>query len=246
MARTSNSASTVPADQPTVRRQRRSPGEVSTLLLTASRQLFSANGYAGTSTRQIADQAGVSEALLFRHFGTKAKLFELAMLDPFNEFVSDFMDIWRSQLSNPIPTAVLFRKFMTSLYEMMREHRQLFLALISAQAFDEDAVDDGTTDSELTRQIDRFSEFVEAEATTRPSGHLDHRVTFRAIVGMVIALSVLDEWLLPTGDRRPNDEHILDEVIQLSLYGMIGRRPKPNEVEPDPAPASTKRSAARG
>jgi AcrR family transcriptional regulator len=38
--------------------------------------LFARKGFAGTTTKEIAEVAGVSEALLYRHFPTKAALFE--------------------------------------------------------------------------------------------------------------------------------------------------------------------------
>jgi AcrR family transcriptional regulator len=200
------------------------PGEVRTQLLAAARDLFTANGFAGTSTRQIADHAGVSEALLFRHFGTKAKLFELAMLEPYNQFISDTMDLLRSEMSASIPTDEITGTFITGLYKMMREHRELFLALIAAQAFDAEAMNNGEkAESELTQQIDRLTEQV--VAIDRVADYLDPRVTLRAIVGMVIGLTVLDDWLLPVGKRRPSDEHILNELIPLALYGVSGRRP---------------------
>ena len=57
------------------------------LLLSAARQIFAARGYAHSSTREIAEAAGVSEALLFRYFGTKAKLFEVAIVAPFQRLM---------------------------------------------------------------------------------------------------------------------------------------------------------------
>lgn len=38
--------------------------------------LFSEQGYNNTTTKQIADKAGVNEITLFRHFGTKENLFQ--------------------------------------------------------------------------------------------------------------------------------------------------------------------------
>jgi TetR/AcrR family transcriptional regulator len=43
--------------------------------INAALGLFSTSGFRGTSTRAIAEAAGVSEALLFRHFPTKADLY---------------------------------------------------------------------------------------------------------------------------------------------------------------------------
>jgi len=49
-------------------------------ILSAARELFAQKGSRGTTTRQIAQRAGVNEATLFRHFGTKSQLLQ-AMLD---------------------------------------------------------------------------------------------------------------------------------------------------------------------
>src|SRR5437867_11553365 len=76
---------------------RRTPDEVRRLLLGSARSLFASRGYAGTSTRDIAVNAGVSEALLFRHFGNKAKLFERAVLDPLNQFIHDYVEEWKAR-----------------------------------------------------------------------------------------------------------------------------------------------------
>lgn len=43
-------------------------------------QLFSQRGFGGTTTREIANAAGVSEAIIFRHFATKQELYK-AILD---------------------------------------------------------------------------------------------------------------------------------------------------------------------
>ena len=43
-------------------------------ILTAARDLFERNGTRGTTTREVAERAGVNEATLFRHFGSKGAL----------------------------------------------------------------------------------------------------------------------------------------------------------------------------
>jgi len=43
-------------------------------LVEAAVLCFAEQGFAATSTRQIADRAGVAEATIFRHFGTKQQL----------------------------------------------------------------------------------------------------------------------------------------------------------------------------
>ena len=49
-------------------------------ILTVAVRLFSQKGFRGTTTKEIAQAAGVSEAMVFRHFATKEELYA-AILD---------------------------------------------------------------------------------------------------------------------------------------------------------------------
>jgi AcrR family transcriptional regulator len=44
-------------------------------IVEAAMPLFARRGFSGTTTKEIARQAGVSEALLFQHFPSKAALY---------------------------------------------------------------------------------------------------------------------------------------------------------------------------
>ena len=50
-------------------------------LIEASTVLFAAKGFNGTKTREIAERAGVSEALVFKHFPTKKHLYEAILAE---------------------------------------------------------------------------------------------------------------------------------------------------------------------
>ncbi len=48
-------------------------------ILQAAQKLFARNGYDGTTTRELAEKAGIAEGTLFRHFtNKKAILVEVA------------------------------------------------------------------------------------------------------------------------------------------------------------------------
>jgi TetR/AcrR family transcriptional regulator len=68
-----STASTPPPDALT--RIRMSGEQRRQHFIDAAVRLFSSSGFRGTSTRAIAEAAGVSEALLFRHFPSKADLY---------------------------------------------------------------------------------------------------------------------------------------------------------------------------
>src|SRR5258708_14432177 len=45
------------------------------LILGAAKRCFARNGFAGTTTKSVAAAAAISEALLFKHFPSKAPLY---------------------------------------------------------------------------------------------------------------------------------------------------------------------------
>lgn len=53
----------------------------------AARKLFTQKGFAATRTRDIAEEAGINLALLNYYFRSKQKLFDLIMMENFQEFI---------------------------------------------------------------------------------------------------------------------------------------------------------------
>ncbi|MGH9034190.1 MAG: TetR/AcrR family transcriptional regulator [Acidimicrobiia bacterium] len=202
---------------------RREPGEARRLLIDAARAAFAARGYSGTSTREIAEQAGVSETLIFRHFGSKGRLFDAAVLEPFDDLVGGFVETWQAQLGSPPHARAVIRHFVEGLYELLRAHRALVLAVVAANAFEREALDNGQGDSELSQQLDVVAGIVEAQVGPGGLG-LNVPVTVRAVVAMVMAMAVLDDWLLPQGaDAGVTAARLVDEMVFQALYGVAGR-----------------------
>ena len=82
-------------------RARRSGNEVRALIAASARAVFAERGFAGATTREIADRAGASEVLIFRYFGSKATLFEEIIVAPFDKLIGDFLDSHRDVNSMP-------------------------------------------------------------------------------------------------------------------------------------------------
>src|SRR5580658_3972564 len=85
-----------------------------TAILRAVRRVFAEKGFDGTTTRELADAAGVSEALLFKHFPTKEALFSAMKL------VVNDQDLLRFELLKGLEpsasTLVLMVHFLISLH----------------------------------------------------------------------------------------------------------------------------------
>ena len=208
-------------------RQRRRPGEVRELLLEGARAVFTEKGYGGASTREIADQAEVSEALLFRHFKTKANLFNEAILAPFNGFMAEFVEAWESQRESPWTDETLTRLFIGQLYDVLSEHRDIALALIAASAHETEVLSDIPNGINLPAMLDKLAAIGAEEADRRGLEDVDIEVAARAIAGMVVALAVLGPWMFRPGRQRPSRDRIIDEVVAIALQGLTRQTASP-------------------
>src|SRR4051812_15654409 len=69
-------------EQTTPPRRRRDAAATQAALLQAARRLMNERGIDGTSTRDVAQAAGVNQGLVYRYFGSKEKLFAEAATGP--------------------------------------------------------------------------------------------------------------------------------------------------------------------
>jgi AcrR family transcriptional regulator len=193
---------------------------VRSLLLDSARTLFATRGYAGASTREIAEQAGVREALIFRHFGNKAGLFRAAVVDEFRGIIEGFVDDWEAtHESSAMSTHDLTGAWITSLHALMREHRELVVALITANDFDDEDPSGTPLTDAFARPIRRLETFTRREMAGRGLTG-DPTISVRATFGMVMSMAVLDDWFFAGVARRPTAEAVTKEMTDLVVGGI--------------------------
>jgi AcrR family transcriptional regulator len=82
-------------------------------ILRAVRRVFAEKGFDGTTTRELADAAGVSEALLFKHFPNKEALFSAMKLSLNEQDLGRFERL--KELEPSVSTLVLLVHFLSHL-----------------------------------------------------------------------------------------------------------------------------------
>jgi AcrR family transcriptional regulator len=199
---------------------RRPRGEARRLLLDSARELFGRQDYRRTTTREIAEAAGVSEYLLFRHFGSKAGLFREAVVAPFTTFVENFGSTWQSVVPEETSEEELSRQFVGQLYDVLIENRGLLLTLVTADALGGDEAEDaGITDIRhalnTLGQISAEGMQMRGKQPSQPD--LPAHSTVAMIVGMVALRSTF------FGANPPSREAIIDELVQAILHGFLHR-----------------------
>jgi AcrR family transcriptional regulator len=199
---------------------RRPRGEPRRLLLDAARELFARQDYRSTTTREIADAAGVAEHLIFRNFGSKAALFREALVVPFATFVDDFSESWRALDPEGADEEAVARQFTGQLYDVFVEHRGLVITLWASQSMtDEELAEAGI--EEINRALGVLGRNGAEGMDIRgmPSGRAD--LVARSTIAMIAGMAVFRTPFF--GTRRPSRKAIVDELTQAILHGFLHR-----------------------
>jgi AcrR family transcriptional regulator len=197
---------------------RRPRGEPRRLLLDAARDLFARQDYRSTTTKEIAETAGVAEHLLFRNFGSKAALFREALVVPFASFVDDFSKTWMSVVPEETDEQELAAQFVGRLYDLFVEHRGLVLTLWASDSMsEEDLAEAGI--AEIQRALTVLSRIGAEGMDMRgmQSAHSD--LVARSTVAMIAGMAVFGSTFF--GSKRPSRKAIVAELTQASLHRFL-------------------------
>jgi len=200
------------------RATRRARGEPRRLLLDAARELFARQDYRSTTTREIAEAAGVTEHLLFRNFGSKAALFREALVLPFTSFIDEFRRTWRSVVHEEADEERLARHFVEALYDIFAEHRGLVVTLLTSEGLSDGEMSDAGI-ADISRAFAVLGEISTQGMQLRGirSEHPDLAAysTVAMIAGMVAMRSTY------FGAKQPSREAIIEELVQTSLHRFL-------------------------
>jgi len=230
------------SENPPSPRRRRSSAEVRRLILTAAQDLFAAKGYRGTSTREISDQAGVAEVLLFRNFGSKADLYSTAVVLP----LIDFFEEWVTSNTwdwNEADTETRLREFFTQVYWIGRQHRGSIVSYLAMSVFEPDMVSGLEHSKELERLIDQLAEkSAEHQMLLGVPPQENVRIGTRAAIGMVLSMAIFNNL-----GSNASSEDVIEEMVQLILHGALHRPPTARAGRATKAkPAKSARKSATG
>jgi AcrR family transcriptional regulator len=191
-------------------------------LLAAAREVFAEKGHAG-SARDIAERAGITEAMVFRHFGTKTALFEEAALEPVVAFIDDYVAEWDDRPHGRRDPEAELRDFFTRLFDVLIADRALLIAILAAGEFNEDLTP-AANKLELAfgRVLELFERMLAEELALRGM-HTDSRPALvRVMVGLTVSFALTPSWLR-IGDR-PHDisaNEVIAEAARVIARGLI-------------------------
>jgi AcrR family transcriptional regulator len=190
------------------------------LALEAARSLFARQDYRNTTTKEIAEAAGIAEHLIYRHFRSKAALFNEALVVPFLEIVNDLSGRWDSIVPGPGKAEAVGREFLGALYDLFVENRGLVMTLWGADALtDEELAETGIAD--IDRALAVLADLGAQAKTILDLDADDHELAARSTVALVAGMAAFSSTFF--GGKRPPRDVIVEEITQATLHGFLHR-----------------------
>jgi AcrR family transcriptional regulator len=154
-------------------------------ILQLAVSLFSKRGFNGTTTREIAQAAGVSEAMVFRHFATKEELYS-AILDhkACSDSGFDPITVVSEAVARKDDHAVFERLAFRALEHHDRDPE--FHRLLLHAALDRHELADMFWERNVRRVYEFLGEYVRQRQLDGALIGLNPAVIVRAFIGMVI------------------------------------------------------------
>ncbi|MEO8436069.1 MAG: TetR/AcrR family transcriptional regulator [Pyrinomonadaceae bacterium] len=190
-------------------------------LLQVAMRLFSQRGFRGTTTKEIARAAGVSEAMVFRHFATKEDLYT-AILD--HKACAGGLKDPRELVADAIQ-----RKDDSAVFEglaigMMNHHQNdtEFLRLLTHSALEEHQLADMFWETTVRDMYDFLGGYIRDRQRDGAFREIDTAIVVRSFMGMVIHHS-LNNTLWDKTKRILNisNERAAKEFTNILLYGIV-------------------------
>ena len=206
------------------RRKRRSAEEISRRILGAAGEAFKEHGFAGATTATIAGMADVTEAQLFRTFGSKVELFREAIFEPLNQHFSDFHA--RHRVDDGAARPVSAADYVTELQAFLAEHSKMLMALLVAQTYAPEGSLGGAETGSLETYFERCATMMAGRIGDSP--RVEPRLMVRVAFAAVLACVMFRDWIFPEGiaSEREIGDAMIDFIIDgLSANPDPGLRP---------------------
>lgn len=203
-------------------RSSRMPGEDRRRqLLRVAIESFARNGFSGTKTKDIAAAAGVSEAILFRHFASKEDLYHAILDEKEATMGGERWFVEMNELAERREDRALFRLVASQLVRSFREDAAFHRLLLYASL-------EGHLLADLFHERfglpmgDFLSRYIALRQSEGAFQECDPQVAVIFVFGSFVHYA-LAHHVLGAKNFPPDEEAIVDQLVDLVLGGLEQR-----------------------
>ncbi len=164
-------------------------GERREQILHTAVSLFSQHGFSGTTTKEIARAAGVSEAMVFRHFASKDVLYGAILASKKSQ---DGMQQFPWEQDDAIQEAIAKKDDFAVFYNLglraMEKHQSDvgFMRLLFYSALEEHELAERFFNEFISRIYDFIANYIETRQRDGAFREVNPRIVVRSFLGMLV------------------------------------------------------------
>lgn len=183
-------------------------------IIQATTQLFSEMGIAGTTTRAIANRAGVNEVTLFRHFGSKDNLAREIMREYGGQAVAgDLEQLFSGEYAQDMSLiGHLLMSVMTERIDVIR------MAICEAGKFPDFQQIVAENPRQLRQMLARYFQR-QMDAKVIHPGHPE--ALAQAFLGMFISYTILRGFLSEAIKPEISSDELVEQVVTVFVRGTL-------------------------
>jgi len=189
-------------------------------IIQVAMELFSRKGFDGTTTREISKAAGVSEAIIFRHFATKEDLYaaiiDFIICDESATFYSEIDQVMKSKDDMAVFESVAFR--------ILETHRRKpgLLRLLLYSGLEGHKLSHLFMETQVRPTYEWLGNYIARRMAEKMFRKTDPMILVRAFLGMVSHHSLIRIIYKDPLLRKTNKE-MAREFSQVFLQGVLIR-----------------------
>ncbi|MFL6546859.1 MAG: TetR/AcrR family transcriptional regulator [Candidatus Udaeobacter sp.] len=191
-------------------------------ILRVAVNLFAQRGFRGTTTKEIAHAAGVSEAIIFRHFATKQELYSAILDDCAGTCdAGPFEAIGEAVLSND--DRAVFETLALAILNFHDDNPE-FQRLLLHSALESHELAQMFWDQTIMRTYEFLGEYVRRRQGEGAFRHMNPMIIIRSFLGMITHHSINNNlWDKSRQMINISNEEAARQFTEVLLQGILSR-----------------------
>jgi len=208
------------------KRKRMKAGERRQEIIRAAMEVFARNGFGGSTTRKIAENAGISEAMIYSHFRNKQDLYTAIIDEKLQESEPLYypLDAMRNK-DDP-------RVFTTIVSNYLRRHSEdtTFLRLLLFSALEGHELASMFVAGPVRKFFEFLADYIRERIEEGVFKPVNPEITSRCLLGMVHYFVLLRE-ILGDDTLKPIDQtEAIETIVKIFCEGILANDRKAESV----------------
>ncbi len=187
-------------------------------ILKVAQKLFARNGYDGTTTKELAEKAGIAEGTLFRHFTNKKAILVEIATQGWVELLTDLLTELSEMASYEAISQVMYKRMLRlgDNYDMMR------VCFMEVQ-FHQDLRE--RIQSEVVEKMTDVAEaFFQTAMERGVYRRMNPRVIAQVFLGMFVVAGFSHETLVQPGASPLEIKEMAEGLADIFLNGVLAKK----------------------